>query len=79
MNEHRIREIDFRPFVMKEIDMRDSLCLRVLRPCVYMCLRRVFVCVFSGDRCLRKEICVKLCIELLSEQTLMMGRGATTM
>ncbi len=57
VNERRIREIDFRPFVMKEIDMRDSLCLRVLRPCVYMCLRRVFVCVFGrqmpekGDMC----------------------------
>lgn len=77
MNEQRIQEIDFSPFVVKEIDMRDSLCLRVPRPCVYMCLRRV--CIYSGDRCPRKEICVKLCIELLSEQTLMMGRGAMAM
>jgi len=39
VNEERVQEIDFSLCVVKEIDMRDSLCLRVLRHCVYRCLR----------------------------------------
>lgn len=61
MNERRIWEIDFRPFVIKEIDMRDSLCLRVLRPSVYMCFRHAnictHVCVFRRQMPEKGDLC----------------------
>lgn len=61
MNEERVQEIDFSLFVMKEIDMRDSLCLRVLRPCVYRCLRHTDICtpvyVFGRQMPVKGDLC----------------------